>query len=95
LYSEKRKISTEITHKEIEQLDDVFLQNFKILKSDLLVICNARKGAVSYSIDADLFLPKLEKAYINNDHILIYPSQEITENLFSASLSASIKAAST
>jgi Kef-type K+ transport system membrane component KefB len=83
-YADKRKMVLDIKHKKIDHLDDLFLQNFKILKSDLLVICNARKGAVSYSLDVDLFLPKLEKAYGDNDHILIYPSQEMTENMFSA-----------
>ena len=51
--------------------------------TDLIVVCNSRKGSVSYSIDNDLFLPKFQKAYGENDHILIYPSQELVENFFS------------
>jgi hypothetical protein len=83
LYIEKRKLIIESIFHSIETLDDVFLKNVKIYKSDLIVVCNSRKGSVSYSIDNDLFLPKFQKAYGENDHILIYPSQELVENFFS------------
>ncbi|MGV3630134.1 MAG: cation:proton antiporter [Bacteroidota bacterium] len=83
LYLEYRKIAVDLEHKEINELDDFFLQNFRIEKTDLLVMCSSRPGSVSYSINVDHFLPKIEKAFENNDKILIYPSQEVTENIFS------------
>lgn len=83
LYFDYRKISVDMQHKAITELDDFFLQNFKIEKTDLLVMCSARPGSVSYSINVDHFLPKIEKAFEKNDKILIYPSQETTENVFS------------
>ena len=83
IYTQKRKIAIDLIHIEINDLEDVFLNKIKFLKTDLIVVCNARKGSVSYSIDMDLFIPKMEKAFELNDHILIYPSQEVTENFFS------------
>ncbi len=82
-YSDKRKISLSMKNTKIVELEDFFLQNFRIEKTDLLVMCNARAGSISYSINSDLFLPKIEKAFESNDKILIYPSQEIVENAFS------------
>jgi hypothetical protein len=83
LYIQKSKKSLDIIYKDIPELDDFFLQNFKIEKTDLLVMACSRSGSVSYSISVDLFLPKVEKAFETNDKIYIYPSQEMGENIFS------------
>jgi Kef-type K+ transport system membrane component KefB len=83
-YLTKQKISIELFHQEIEMLEDFFLKNFKILNSDLITICSARPRSVSFSNEIEVFISKIEKAFGNNDHIIIYPSQEITENVFSA-----------
>lgn len=82
-YISIRKFALDVEYKTIVELDDFFLQNFKIERNDLLVMCAARTGSVSYSINVDAFIPKIEKAFESNDRILIYPSQEIMENVFS------------
>lgn len=83
LYMQYRKLTLDVQHKLIAELEDFFLQNFKVEKTDLLIMCSARAGSVSYSINVDQFLPKIQKAFENNDKILIYPSQEVAENVFS------------
>jgi Kef-type K+ transport system membrane component KefB len=82
-YMKKRKFSTKLVNNKITELDDYFLSNFRIEKSDLFVMCAARSGSISSSISLDLFLPKIEKVFEENDKIIIYPSQEIAENIFS------------
>lgn len=75
------KVEAEIQHEPIEYLDDLFLKTTKS-SSDLIVICASRNGAVSHTTEIDAFLLKAEKAYPNNDVIIIYPGQD-KENLFS------------
>jgi hypothetical protein len=82
-YIKKRKFSLDIKHFSIVELDDYFVHNFNIDKSDFFVMCAARSGSISSSINLDLFLPKIEKIFEANDKIIIYPSQEIAENIFS------------
>lgn len=82
-YIQKRKLFLNIKSRLITELDEFFLQNFLIEKTDLLVMCSSRSGSVSYSSQVDLFIPKIEKLFENNDKILIYPSQEVSENFFS------------
>ena len=57
--------------------------NYKIESTDLIIYCTARKGAISYTASVDSFLNKLEKAFPDNDRILIYPSQ-LSDNLFNS-----------
>lgn len=80
----KKKIHVSIIHKSINEPDDLFTQNFKVEKSDLIVACSARVGSVSYSMALNQFIHKIVKAYEDYDKILIFPSQEVTENVFSA-----------
>lgn len=83
LYADKRSYHMQLIHKLIAEPDDFFMQNFVVDKSDLLVACSARSGAVSYSLGVDQFISKIHKAYEINDKLIIYPSQEIAENIFS------------
>ncbi|MEN9439991.1 MAG: hypothetical protein RLZ33_67, partial [Bacteroidota bacterium] len=80
--SEANKISIETKLVEIEELDDFFLLNQKKTDTDLLIFCSARNGGISYATGIDSFPGKLEKAFPENDTILIYPSQSIVENMF-------------
>lgn len=83
LYADLRKFNLDIFHHTISELEDFFLLNNKIEPTDLLVFCSARQGAISYTSGIDVFRSKLEKAYPNNDRILIYPSQVIADNIYS------------
>ena len=78
---EANKLETTMQHEEIEELDDLFLKSSKN-SHDLIVICAARFGAVSFTSELDGFLTRVEKAYPENDTVIIYPGQE-KENLFS------------
>lgn len=82
LYTDLRKFNVDIVHHVITELEDFFLLNNKIESTDLLVFCSARQGAISYTSGIDAFRSKLEKAYPNNDRILIYPSQVIADNIY-------------
>ena len=74
------KIDFEMSAYEIDSLDDVFLKANK-KSGDIVVVCASRFGSVSYTPEIDGFLMRLEKAYPNNDTIIIYPGQE-KENMF-------------
>jgi hypothetical protein len=80
--SEANKIAIVIKSIEIEEIDDFFLLNQKKSDSDLLIFCSARNGGISYASGIDSFPSKLEKAFPENDTIIIYPSQSIVENMF-------------
>jgi Kef-type K+ transport system membrane component KefB len=84
LYAEKCKLYPTFEHQAIAELDEVFLLNYKMESSDLLIFTSARKGAVSYSSGIDTFLSRAEKAFPDNDRILIYPAQAVSDNLFGA-----------
>jgi len=78
------KIFATLKHKELNQIEDYFLQNQVVDNDELIVFCSARSGSVSYSTVVDSFPSKIEKAYPENDFILIYPSQEFNGILFTS-----------
>jgi hypothetical protein len=67
----------------LDEIDDFFLVNERKDESDLIVCCAARKGGVSHSPAIDGLPTKLEKAFPENDTIIIYPSQKIVDSVFS------------
>ena len=79
--SEANNLECTVDHKEIDALDDFFLKATKNI-DDLIVVCAARIGSVSYTSDFDGFLLRIEKAYPNNDSVIIYPGQ-VKDKLFS------------
>ncbi|MEY3236213.1 MAG: hypothetical protein RI883_314 [Bacteroidota bacterium] len=79
---EVNKLLSNTTLFEIEELDDFFIINTKKSKNDLVVFCSARTGGVSYNAGIDSFPSKIEKGYLDNDSIVIYPSQNTSENLY-------------
>jgi Kef-type K+ transport system membrane component KefB len=74
------KIDFEMSAFEIDNLDDVFLKANK-KPGDIVVVCASRFGSVSYTPEIEGFLGRIEKAYPDNDTIIIYPGQE-KENIF-------------
>ena len=78
---EANNLECTIDHKEIETLDDFFLKATKNT-DDLIIVCAARIGSVSYTSEFDGFLLRVEKAYPNNDSVIIYPGQ-VKDKLFS------------
>jgi Kef-type K+ transport system membrane component KefB len=83
-YIKKTKITIDVKFEIVEELEDYFIKNFKAEKSDLLVMCAARPGSVSFSINIQSFFNKIEKVFEMNDKILIYPSQEVSDSFFSS-----------
>lgn len=81
LYSQIRKMNVSLKHHKIDELEDYFLSNFNVDSSDLIVYCSSRLGSVSYSLNVESCLNKIEKAFPENDRIIIYPAQESRENL--------------
>ena len=79
--SEANNLECTIDHYEIETLDDFFLKATKNT-DDLIVVCAARVGSVSYTSELEGFLLRVEKAYPNNDSIIVYPGQ-VKDKLFS------------
>ena len=78
----KVQLFTEISFVPLEETEDFFLMNKNITDDDLIVFVSARRGSVSFYSGIDAFINKLEKGMPLNDQILIYPSQEVAENLF-------------
>ena len=68
---------------QLDDIDDFFLVNERKNENDLIVCCAARKGGVSYTPAIDNMPAKLEKAFPENDTIIIYPSQKIVDSVFS------------
>jgi len=67
---------------EIEDVDDFFLLHASRSEEDLIVFVGARNGAVSHNSNLDGFPTKIEKGYSENDVILIYPGQNLLENIY-------------
>lgn len=83
-YAKKRKYSPELQFLDIEEMDDVFLKNFKFEKTDLVINVSARKGGVSHQNNLDVFVNKFGKIIDENDKILIYPAQDLVETAFAS-----------
>jgi hypothetical protein len=64
----------------IEEIQDFFLYADR-KENDFVIAVGARTGSVSYFSDSDTFLAKVQKAYEENDWVLVIPGQE-KENLF-------------
>ena len=72
------KIEAQIKFNEIELFEDSLLK-YEKNKSDLIITCLARKGAVSHSFEIDGYTAKLEKACPTHDVVFIYPALEIDQ----------------
>ncbi|MEN9304190.1 MAG: hypothetical protein RL264_2619 [Bacteroidota bacterium] len=59
--------------------DDLLLTSDRS-KDVLVVFCGARAGSVSYDASLESILSKIEKAYPDNDSIIIYPANEGENN---------------
>ena len=64
----------------IEEMQDFFMYADR-KENDFVIAVGARTGSVSYFSDSDSFLAKVQKAYEDNDWVLVIPGQE-KENLF-------------
>jgi Kef-type K+ transport system membrane component KefB len=80
--AESRRYAGHTKLYEIDEVDDFFILHGKKSNDDLMIYCSARSGGVSYSSAVDSFPSKLEKGYVDNDQILIYPSQNQMDNLY-------------
>lgn len=78
----KVKIYAEVEFVQLNETSD-FFDDYKYNIDDLIIFVSARTGSVSHYAGVIPFLMKLEKEMSLNDQILIYPSQEIEENIFS------------
>ena len=70
------KIHASLECKVWNQAEDFFHQS-KLNNDDLIVLVNARLGAVSYNSETVALCNKINKVYDQNDRVLIYPGQEI------------------
>jgi Kef-type K+ transport system membrane component KefB len=68
---------------EMNDTDDFFVLHKERSEKDLVVCCAARSGGVSHTQGIENFLTKIDKAFTENDTIVIYPSQKNSENLYS------------
>jgi Kef-type K+ transport system membrane component KefB len=74
------KIIATTKHFPIEEISDFFMCAER-KENDFVVAVGARVGSVSYFPEAENFLSKVQKAYEDNDWVLVMPGQE-KENLF-------------
>ena len=64
----------------IEEIQDFFMFSDR-KENDFVIAVGARTGSVSYVNEIEPFLAKVQKAYEDNDWVLVIPGQE-KENLF-------------
>jgi Kef-type K+ transport system membrane component KefB len=81
--SEANRLMPKVRFIEMDDLDEYFILNKSHSANELLVFCSARPGGVSYQTGIEYFPSKLEKAHEQNDMLLIFPSQQILENVYS------------
>jgi Kef-type K+ transport system membrane component KefB len=74
------KIDASYSFKELEEVDDFFLYATRN-DNDFVMVVGARTGSVSYFMEVDSFVAKVQKVYEDNDWVLVIPGQE-KENLF-------------
>jgi len=74
------KIDAVINFKPIEEIHD-FFTHYNCKENDFIVAVGARPSAVSQFADSENLLSKVQKAYDENDWVLVMPGQEM-ENIF-------------
>jgi Kef-type K+ transport system membrane component KefB len=70
-----KHLSTSISFKVLNNLEDLLDSSADIKDDDLLVLVSARKYSVSYLNFLDNIPNKLEKSFTNNNKIVVYPQQ--------------------
>lgn len=71
----QKHLSTSISFKVLNDLEDLLDSSADIKDDDLLVLVSARKYSVSYLNFLDNIPNKLEKSFTNNNKIVVYPQQ--------------------
>lgn len=74
------KINAQMIHHNIESTEDFFLFSKKE-QNDFVVAVGSRTGSVSSYVESEIFIAKMQKAFEDNDFVLVYPGQE-KDNLF-------------
>jgi Kef-type K+ transport system membrane component KefB len=76
------KIDAELKLQELESLEG-FYPTYQKKNSDLIVVVACRVGGVSYDTQMDQILQNMERAFDNNDYLLIYPGSVGNDPAFS------------
>lgn len=69
------QLNVEIVFNEIQFLEDFFI-SYQRKSTDFIIAVGSRTGSVSYTYEVEPFVAKVQKAYEDNDWVLIYPGQE-------------------
>ena len=80
--AQANKIDAELKLQELESLDE-FYPMYQKKNSDLIVVVACRAGSVSYDAQMDQILQNMERAFDNNDYLLIYPGSIGNDPAFS------------
>lgn len=81
-FLEKTKSKISVSYSEFSDLDDFLVLSREITIEDLYVVVSAREGSISYHDELNPIPKKLDKHFIDNNLILIYPSIRTEENKF-------------
>jgi Kef-type K+ transport system membrane component KefB len=84
LWSRKNKLNLTISHKELEDWNDVLVISQETHRGDLLFIISARKGFVSHHGSLDSLLPRIDKYFDSFNKIILYPKQHETSLIHEA-----------
>ena len=91
----RAKLNSAIVHKEFLDWDDFLIISRYVEEDDLIVLISTRRGSISYTKVLENIPSKLEKHFVLNNKIVIYPQQnylnEDLENLRSGPISAGIE----
>jgi hypothetical protein len=74
-YMKQKKESVTIKFSEFNDWDDFLILSNLLNDDDLIVLVTARRKSISYIHDFEKIPSKLEKYFVKNDKIVIYPQQ--------------------
>ncbi len=80
--AQANKIDAELKLQELASLEE-FYPMYQKKNSDLIVVVACRAGSVSYDAQMDQILQNMERAFDNNDYLLIYPGSIGNDPAFS------------
>lgn len=74
-FSEKSKMSVDLSFRQFDTIEDFLILSREITRDDLVVVITARKSTLSYHAYMDGIPAKLERHFKDNNVILLYPEQ--------------------
>ena len=75
------QVPVEVSYKLLTNLEDFLIMSGELKANDLFVIISSRKGYISYNKTLEKIPHYLAKYFRQYSHLIIYPKQQVEENL--------------